>query len=188
MPHSIARRALRPLGLAVLTCAIVATAGCGWFRKGNALYAESPEARPLEVPPELDLPDTSGAMRLPDAGGSVARSDLPGATPAGNAQTANSPAAASQAMAGNGFAVAAPRDAVFERLEALLGSIDGLAIASKAQLLGSYDVDYAGEKFLVRVSPTETGSYVSAVDPRGLPAGGEGAARVLQALEAGLAR
>ena len=43
-----------------------------------------------------------------------------------------------------------------------------------------------GANFLVRVSKVDAGTYVSAVDPRGLPAAGEGPAKVLAALKAAL--
>ncbi|HRF84885.1 MAG TPA: hypothetical protein PLO34_10740, partial [Pseudoxanthomonas sp.] len=50
--------------------AVALLGGCSWFRKGaKGDYALSPEVRPLEVPPDLNLPDTSGAMALPPAAG-----------------------------------------------------------------------------------------------------------------------
>jgi hypothetical protein len=52
-------------------------------------------------------------------------------------------------------------------------------------LLGSYDVNYEGSNFLVRVVAVEAGSYVSAVDPRGLPATGS-APKLMAALKAKL--
>ena len=49
--------------------AVALLGGCSWFRKGaKGDYALSAEARPLEVPPDLNLPDTSGAMALPPTG------------------------------------------------------------------------------------------------------------------------
>src|SRR5688500_3088089 len=49
----------------VLIVAVVATSGCRWFRKDKDVYAQSPESRPLEVPPDLDMPNTDGAMKMP---------------------------------------------------------------------------------------------------------------------------
>ena len=58
---------------AAILVAITVTAllgGCSWFRKGpRGDYALVQEQRPLEVPPDLTLPDTSGAMALPPAAG-----------------------------------------------------------------------------------------------------------------------
>lgn len=167
------RSMLRPAIAVAIVAALVATSGCSWLRKENALYVPAPQDRPLEVPPDLDRPDTSSAMALPDTGAtSVTRSSM---TPA--------PAAGSN----TGFTVAAPRDEVFQRIEGLLAAIPGVTVVSKAQLLGTYDVDAGDSKFLVRVNQTDAGSYVSAVDPRGLPATGDDAVRVIEALRAGLA-
>ncbi|MBB1472334.1 MULTISPECIES: hypothetical protein [unclassified Luteimonas] len=169
----LSRTALRSTTVAALAVVLVATTGCSWFRKDSALFTPSPENRPLEVPPDLDRPDTSSALRMPEAGG-VSRSSM------------SAPAAA-MAAASNGFTVAAERDAVFQRVEGLLQGIDGVTVVSKAQLLGTYDIDYADSKFLVRVTKVDGGTYVSAVDPRGLAATGEGAVKVIAALKAGLA-
>jgi hypothetical protein len=156
---------LRPLALAALAIAVLGVTGCKWFRKGNPDYAMSAETRPLEVPPDLNLPDTAGAMKLPSTAAQVA-----------------TPSAASSAT---GFNVAGTREEVFAKVGDALGGIEGLTIASRAQLLGSYDVAYEGSNFLVRVVGVEAGAYVSAVDPRGLPAAGS-APKLIAALKAKL--
>lgn len=168
----------RPTALFAVPAALLLAAsvsGCHWFKKDSG-FTQAGDARPLEVPPDLDAPDTAGAMLLPDAKpGSVTRSSLGAAR-----------AAATTTAAANGFTVAGDRDAVFAKVGDALATIDGLSVASKAQLLGAYDVSYGGANFLVRVSKVEAGSYVSAVDPRGLPASGEGPAKVIAALKAAL--
>ena len=65
------RSSMRYLAIAALAVAVVGTSGCRWFKKDNALYAQSPETRPLEVPPDLDRPAADRAMALPTAGSSV---------------------------------------------------------------------------------------------------------------------
>ncbi|MDH5829493.1 hypothetical protein QFW80_03040 [Luteimonas sp. M1R5S18] len=170
MRHS--RPLIRVLAICLVAAAVVGTSGCKWFRKGSELYTASPESRPLEVPPDLDRPDTSGAMQLPEfATGSVTRSAMPAA---GSAQP-------------NGFAVAGEVDAVFVRVGEVLAATEGLTVVNRAQLLGTYDVDYGDAKFLIRVTRTDTGAYVAAVDPRGLPAAGEPPQRLIAALRAALA-
>jgi uncharacterized lipoprotein len=169
MRHSIV------LPTAALVLVAATTSGCSWFKTETG-FQQPVEVRPLEVPPDLDRPGTDGAMQLPgQATGSVTRSSLgaPQAAPAPNAPT-------------NGFIVAGNRDQVFERVGNALTAIEGLTIASKAQLLGAYDVSYEGANFLVRISQAEAGSYVSAVDPRGLPATGEAPQKVVAALKAAL--
>lgn len=163
----------RSLVLAALVVSVAGASGCKWFRKGNALYAQSPENRPLEVPPDLDRPNTDGAMKVPATGTTPAsRSTL--LAPA--ASTANS----------TGFNVAGDRDAVFEKVGVALAAIEGVNVVSRAQILGTYDIDYEGSKFLVRVVKVPDGAYVSAVDPRGLAATGDGPAKLMASLKAAL--
>lgn len=156
------------LAIATLVAATLVS-GCSWFRKDDAIYAQSPENRPLEVPPDLDLPRTDAAMKLPATASSMA--------PA-------SPVASSSAA--SGFTVAGSRDDIFNKVGEALAGINGLTIASRAQLLGAYDVNYEGVNFLVRVTAVEAGVYISIVDPRGLPAAGPAPGKVIAALKAKL--
>src|SRR5688500_17108440 len=166
----------RSLALALLAVSVAGLSGCKWFKKGaKGDYALSPETRPLEVPPDLSLPSTSGAMQIPQAGGQPAA-----ATPSAGASAAAAPAAS------GGFNVAGSRDEVFAKVGDALSGIEGVNIASRAQLLGTYDVAYEGANFLVRVVGVEAGAYVSAVDPRGLPATGEAPTKLMAALKAKL--
>ena len=161
----------------VLVLAVVALAagagGCRMFGKKSELYTQSTESRPLEVPPDLDRPSADRAMALPAAGGSVSAS---GMNNAGGGTAAPI-----------GFNAAGDRDAVFAKVGEVLGATSGVAIASKAQILGTYDVDYMGAKFLVRVTKAGDGAYVSAVDPRGLPPTGEAPVKLVGVLKAAIA-
>jgi uncharacterized lipoprotein len=153
---------------------MVAASGCRWFDRKDAAYEQSGENRPLEVPPDLDRPNTEGAMQVPDTGTrSVSRSSMA------------APAQAAQANA-SGFTVAGERDDVFAKVGTALAATEGVTIASKAQLLGTYDVSYQGENFLVRVTKVDAGAYVSAIDPRGMPATSEAATKLISALKASL--
>lgn len=170
---------LRTAVLAVLVVSVFAASGCRWFRK-NSPYAQSAEARPLEVPPDLDHPNTEAALGGAAATTSVTRSSMaPGAAATAQGQAAR-PAAP------GGFTVAGEQAEVFDKVGQALASIQGLTVASKAQLLGTYDVSYEGSNFLVRVSKVDAGVYVSAVDPRGVAAGGEAPAKVLAQLRTAL--
>ncbi len=161
---------LRPLALSLLAVAVLGASGCSWLRRGNPDYAMSPETRPLEVPPDLTLPNTAGAMQLPQAGTQPSAAGGAGA-----------------AAAATGFNVASARDEVFARLGAALEAMEEVTVASRAQLLGTYDVSYQNSNFLVRVVAVEAGSYVSAVDPRGLPASGAPATALMAELSTRLA-
>ncbi|MFN3702184.1 hypothetical protein [Thermomonas sp.] len=145
--------------------------GCHWFKKKNELYTQSAEARPLEVPPDLDRPAADKAMALPSVGTS----------------SVTASAAVPAAVAPLGFNAAGDRDAVFAKVGDVLGATSGVQIASKAEILGTYDVDYMGAKFLVRVTKAGDGTYVSAVDPRGLPPSGEAAGKLIGLLKAAIA-
>ncbi|WP_045727312.1 hypothetical protein [Xanthomonas sp. GPE 39] len=163
---------VRVLSAAVLaTTMVAATSGCHWFHKGKPRgdYLLPPAMRPLEVPPDLSVPDTSAAMKVP----ALASAQRPAA--------AQAPAASN-----SGFVVPGARDQVFGQVGDALGGIPGVTIASSAKLLGSYDVGYEGSNFLIRVVPVDAGVSVSAVDARGLPASGEAPVKLIEALKAKL--
>ncbi len=160
---------LRPLVIVALAVSVLGVSGCKWFKKGNPDYAQSAETRPLEVPPDLNLPNTAGAMKLPPASTSLV-----------SQETATASATS--------FHVVGSRDEVFSKLGTALGAVEGVAIASRAPLLGTYDVSYEGSNFLVRVASVETGTYVSAVDPRGIPAAGAAPAKLIAQLKAAIGK
>ena len=178
MPHRFRR--MHVAVAAALAVTLLATSGCSWFRKGDALYAQSPESRPLEVPPDLDLPRTDGAAPQGSvtASGQAIATQAPAAPGAGASATATAQA--------QGFTTSGTRDEVYARVGELLGGIEGVEIASRAELLGAYDVNYEGANFLVRVSEVQAGAYVSAVDPRGMPATGDAPAKLIAALQGAL--
>jgi len=155
-----------PLAAVLLMSSVT---GCHWFKKKSDLYTQSAEARPLEVPPDLDRPSVERAMNLPE-------------TSAGKVVTASAQPAANPTS----FAVVGERDAVFAKLGEVLAATSGVRIASKAEILGTYDVDYQDSKFLVRVTKAGDKLYVAAVDPRGLPPSGEAAGKLIVLLKAAL--
>jgi uncharacterized lipoprotein len=169
MRHSVSMKFVRTAVGAALVVGLLA--GCGWFGKKDTLYQEDVTARPLEVPPDLDRPATDAAMKMPPVASQAAAAQ---GTPVGAGTTPL------------GFTVTGDRDAIFGKVGDALAAIQGVNIASRAQLLGTYDVDFEGAKFLVRVTKTDTGVYVSAVDPRGLPASGEAPVKLMAQLKTAL--
>jgi len=146
--------------------------GCHWFNKDSELYTA--ETRPLEVPPDLDRPAIDAAMKMPP-------------TASANAPSApNAASATAGAATPIGFTVPGERDAIFAKVGEALAATEGLTVASRAQLLGTYDVSYGGSNFLVRVTKVDAGVYISAVDPRGLPAAGEAPQQLIAALRTAL--
>lgn len=166
--HKDGFRNARPLVAVTFVAIVVATSGCHWFKRNNP-YQQSAQTRPLEVPPDLDKPNVDSAMQAPEAPQSVMRSSVG--------------AAASSA---SGFTVPGERDDVFNKVGNALASTEGVTVASKAQLLGTYDVSYQNSNFLVRVTKTDAGVYVSAVDPRGMPDTGDAATKLIAALKTAL--
>ncbi len=158
---SLSRAAIAGL----LLVGVAAGSGCSWFRKTNDLYAQSPEMRPLEVPPDLDQPSLATAVNVPQqaaAGGSASA-----ATPVG-------------------FTKVGSRDEVFASVGQALGAVQGVTVSSSAQALGVYDVNYEGSNFLVRVAGVDDGTYISAVDPRGVPATGDAPRKLIDLLRTAL--
>jgi uncharacterized lipoprotein len=173
----------RVLSIAILALGtVVATTGC--FKKGaRGDYALAPDVRPLEVPPDLTAPAGAGKASTTGETGSVLASQA--SRPAPAAAPGQAPAA--PANNASGFNVTAGKDQAFTDVGTALEAIDGLTIATRAQLLGSYDVAFEGSNFLVRVVAVNGGSYVSAVDPRGLPATADAPVKLIAALKAKLA-
>lgn len=164
-------RPVRSLIAASMAVALVAASGCHWFHRPDKAYAGSAESRPLEVPPDLDQPNTEGAMAAPtDTTHSAMRSEV-GASAAANP---------------SGFTVQGDKDAIFAKVGDALAGIPGVTIASKAQILGTYDVSYEGSNFLVRVTQVTSGVYVSAIDPRGTPATDAAPVKLIAALKTAL--
>lgn len=141
---SIHSNPLRGLVLIAISAALLATSGCGLFRSKTG-YDLPPEARPLEVPPDLDTPVGDGSM------------SLPGAPPSAAPNTASG----QSAQATSGFSVSQAPAAVFQRVGEALDQINGVTIGERAALLNLYSVQYQGQTVLVRISPAGEGARVS---------------------------
>ena len=133
-------RTIHPLLVGAIAMALASASGCGWFRTHND-YTRSVQNRPLEVPPDLDLPETANALPMP--------------------------AAQSSAPSPIGFVVADAPAAVFTRLGAALAGTPGVVVNGSAAALGSYDVSFQGQNFLIRVEETGGQSRISAISPSG---------------------
>lgn len=139
----------RRLLVAGLAASLVATSGCGWFRSSTG-YETSRETRPLEVPPDMTAPVTDPTMQVP----SVPRA------PAGAQQPAAGGAVSS-------FELADEAGETWRRVGVALERIEGVTIVNRAQMLGSYELRYQGESFLLRVQGDGERSTVSSVNASG---------------------
>lgn len=138
--------------------------GCAWFRS-NSDYENSPESRPLAVPPDLDTPATDASMQVPQA----------------NSGTQGAVAAPSGA-----FAVADEPGNTWRRLGLALERIEGVSIAQKAEALSAYNVVYSGEEFLIRVVADGAASRIEAVGGDGSVTSSGAAGRLLGLLKSRL--
>lgn len=164
MPQSLSTRSRLPrrLLLLALVATLTATSGCGWFRSKKAIYESSPESRPLELPPDLDMPQANSEMVIPQVKpGRVGNSPAPPVT------APPVSAAAGEAAGINDFVLDDQPESAFRRIGLALARIEGANVASSSQLLGSFEVQYQGQDFLVRAQPEGQGTRVSAVAPDG---------------------
>lgn len=143
---------LRGAVLTVLAVAVLSSSGCGWFRAKTG-YENSPENRPLEVPPDLDRPTVDPTMQVPAVAGGRDTVAPGGSRPV--------------ALPSQAFVVADTPDSVWKRLGLALQRIEGVSIGDSAQLLSVYNVNYDGENFLIRIAPSGEGTRISAVTSDG---------------------
>ena len=156
-------RAIRPLllvGVASLAI-VVAASGCSWV-KNKTHYQSSAEANPLEVPPDMDKPDTSAATALP----TVASLTTPSSQGAGETR------------------LAVPASDAYPKIGDMLATIPGVTVNGKAEALSSYDVTYKGESFLLRVLDATGGSRLVALSPDGRMLNSGSAAELMAAIKA----
>jgi uncharacterized lipoprotein len=142
-------RILRRAVLAALLVAVAAGTGCSWFR-GKSGYENSPESRPLEVPPDLDQPVQDPSMTVPAVSGTSA------------------PVAASQAaVTGTPFVLDDALDGAWRRVGLALERIDGVTMGERAEVLSVYNVTFEGETFLIKLASEGDGTRVSALSQDG---------------------
>lgn len=155
-------RQSRPLLLGALILAVASTSGCSWFKRKNTdYYTSSPENRPLEVPPDLDLPDTSAATAMPSS-----------ANLGSGARTSNA-----------GVQVPGAAADVWPKVGQVLSGINGVEVTGRAEALRTYDVTYQGQSFLIRVEGSGDQSRVAAISPDGQIVSGGAAGQLLKAIK-----
>ncbi|MFC4728614.1 hypothetical protein [Coralloluteibacterium thermophilus] len=136
--------------LAGLVGALLVTSGCGWFRRDDAAYQRAMASNPLELPPGLDMPRADPAMTIPGTAGAATASTTP-----------------RTAAAGVSFTVAGTVQEVWARMGAELDAIEGVSILNRAQLLGTYEVRYQDQSFLLRTQAQGDSVIVSALGADG---------------------
>ncbi|PIQ37548.1 MAG: hypothetical protein COW59_06480 [Lysobacterales bacterium CG17_big_fil_post_rev_8_21_14_2_50_64_11] len=161
--------------IAVIAVTLVATSGCGWFRSKKDPYKNAAENRPLEVPPDLDRPRVDAAMQIP-----AVRSRAASDTAAAGASISAAP----QALISDGqFVLADTLDSAWRRVGLALERMDGVTVGTRSQALGTTEVAYKGQTFLVRLRAQDESTEISAVATDGRSLAGGPAAELLALLK-----
>ena len=183
---TVATLSFRPLMVATLAVAVLASSGCSWIRNkwGNeAEYQASRQNQPLEVPPGLDVPSTAGAISIPDAPAGAAMAAPGEGVPS---SLGGSPAQAGDVAGIESFLLADSVESSWRRIGIALGKIEGASIGERAQLLNSYEVSYKGVTVLVRAEAADGQTRVVALGPDGQPVRSGVATELLAILKARL--
>ncbi|MEP7044019.1 MAG: hypothetical protein ABI843_13230 [Dokdonella sp.] len=134
--------------------------GCGFFHRHfdrkDDTYKKSVNERPLEVPPDLDTPNSSGALVVPAAGSGSAGSvsTAPPATAATSADTAPMSSAPPAVAAATGVAIGGDSLGVADSVESTWARV-GLALdrSGAAKVLGR---DEASRTYTVQTTGQTT--------------------------------
>jgi uncharacterized lipoprotein len=135
-------------------------ASCGFidrhFRKQNDAYKTSVQEHPLEVPPDLDKPNTASALTIPEAGAAAAAPAAAGETSAASASTPTtppvvtaSPAAGAAAtpvlLAGDGLHVSDTVDSTWNRVGLAMERSGAATILARDEAGRTYEVQTTGQ-------------------------------------------
>lgn len=155
------RRDIRALAIAVTASSFLA--GCSWFHRHSEKQADeyktSVQQRPLEVPPDLDKPNTSGALTIPQAnantGSTAATAPDTSATSAGAEAptTAAAPAAEGSAdasqppavLGADGLHVTDSVDSAWNRVGLALERSGAATILARDEAGRTFDVQTASQ-------------------------------------------
>ena len=170
----------RPLLAIVVGAALLSQSGCVWLRTkfaNTAVYEDSEQADPLEMPPDLDVPNTAAGVAIPD----VTPNPM---TQGPTASTGSVPTAPSAPM--DGFVLADTAESAFRRIGVALGKIDGVVLGESAASAGTHSVTFQGTPMLIRIEGSGDSVRVSAVGPDGSRLSGGAAGQLLALLKARL--
>lgn len=164
--------------IGIIAVSLLATSGCGWFRSKKDPYKNAAENRPLEIPPDLDRPRVDPAMQIPP---------VASRTPSAPASAGASISAVPQALASEGqFVLADALDSAWRRVGLALERMDGVTVGTRSEALGTTEVAYKGQTFLIRLRAQNQSTEVSAVSTDGRSLQGGPAAELLGLLKARL--
>ena len=148
------RRNISALLAALVSASLLG--GCGFmhrhFERKNDEYKTAVEARPLEVPPDLDTPNSSGALTVPPVAARAA-TPSPGAAPVGTNAVSDGGAAApppvvaatpGALLSGNGLTVADAVASTWSRVGLALERSGAATIVDRDESGYTYAVETTG--------------------------------------------
>ena len=178
----------RPLLAALVGVALLSSSGCVWLRTkfaNTAVYEDSEQVDPLEVPPDLDVPDSSAGVAIPN----VTPNPRTQGVAAGSAPPAAAPVPVPvpvTAVGADGFMLADTTESAFRRVGVALGKIDGVVPGESTQSPNTHTVTFLGTTMLIRVDAAGDGSRVSAAGLDGTPLTTAAAVQLLALIKARL--
>ncbi|MEO7431592.1 MAG: hypothetical protein ABIR62_06135 [Dokdonella sp.] len=141
--------------LPTVLVAIVSLSGCGFvhkhFGRDDTAYRKSAQDRPLEIPPDLDTPSSSGALTIPQAGTpSSASSSASVASPSTTSSSPDTqPPAASIAsgapIGGDGFSIADSVDSAWTRVGLAIERSGTATLLERDQPAHAFTVETTGQ-------------------------------------------
>jgi uncharacterized lipoprotein len=136
---------MQALACALLTVTLLG--GCGFFNKAkhrrDVAYRHSAEGRPLEVPPDLDMPNSTGALTIPTA--HAPATAAPDSAAPATAVSAPAPTGASGVeLSGDGLRVADTPESTWTRVGLALERSGAARVVSSDESARSYDVEATG--------------------------------------------
>ncbi|MBL0164267.1 MAG: hypothetical protein IPP82_11700 [Xanthomonadales bacterium] len=179
--------------LPIAVCALVLLpllGGCGMLRakfgnKGDA-YKNSTQSRPLEVPPDLDSPNRSGALVIPEPSASASTATIDSSAPVAVFAPSSAPPLDTQNLAGDGLQIADSLANTWNRVGLALERSGVATIQSRDETARTYDISAVGKKtrspgFLKKVVTLGMARDKSVSSPVGLRvrvSGSDGASKV----------
>ncbi len=134
--------------LPATVAAVLVLGGCGFvhnhFGHKDAEYIRSAQDRPLEVPPDLDTPSTSGALVVPSASMGNAPSTSAAVTGAPSTLPPSAPIAPGVQVGGDGLHVADSPDSTWTRVGLALERSGAATVLSRDEAGHAYAVETTG--------------------------------------------
>jgi uncharacterized lipoprotein len=124
--------------------------GCSYIRSKfgtgkNEAYRDSTQTRPLEIPPDLDAPNRSGTLVIPEPGAANSAGPVDTSAPdAGIIPNAAPPLAAAASVGGDGLQVADTLANTWRRVGLALERSGVASIQSSDESTRSYDIRTTG--------------------------------------------